>query len=273
MASPAGCSGYRCESPPCTEPCPTSVVPVHRPHLSTAWLPSVHPPGRPGRRGRSARGAAASGLTERSDCRHHASHVATLCHRLVRRRLNTLLPPDLPKSLPQLLTETLSSKDPRSHPSSPIPPSTPPPPARHLSLFELVAEREDGPIESVAWRPRPGSELPNTTCGGSSLHEGSVRRRGGRLRKWGEPSLIWHSLQPGYTAPFRATRLACGHPAPNRQEPRLHPDHLVRDPKVLGHTPRAGETLRQRPPRPPIRRRPPRRPRATRGARSSASRS
>ena len=181
MASPAGCSGYRCESPPCTEPCPTSVVPVHRPHLSTAWLPSVHPPGRPGRRGRSARGAAASGLTERSDCRHHASHVATLCHRLVRRRLNTLLPPDLPKSLPQLLTETLSSKDPRSHPSSPIPPSTPP--ARHLSLFELVAEREDGPIESVAWRPRPGSELPNTTCGGSSLHEGSVRRRGGRLRK------------------------------------------------------------------------------------------
>ena len=86
MASPAGCSGYRCESPPCTEPCPTSVVPVHRPHLSTAWLPSVHPPGRPGRRGRSARGAAASGLT-------------------------------------------------------------------------------------------------NTTCGGSSLHEGSVRRRGGRLRK------------------------------------------------------------------------------------------
>ena len=127
MASPAGCSGYRCESPPCTEPCPTSVVPVHRPHLSTAWLPSVHPPGRPGRRGRSARGAAASGLTERSDCRHHASHVATLCHRLVRRRLNTLLPPDLPKSLPQLLTDTLSSKDPRSHPSSPIPPSTPPP--------------------------------------------------------------------------------------------------------------------------------------------------
>ena len=126
MASPAGCSGYRCESPPCTEPCPTSVVPVHRPHLSTAWLPSVHPPGRPGRRGRSARGAAASGLTERSDCRHHASHVATLCHRLVRRRLNTLFPPDLPKSLPQLLTGTLSSKDPRSHPSSPIPPSTPP---------------------------------------------------------------------------------------------------------------------------------------------------
>ena len=173
VASPAGCSGYRCESPPCTEPCSTSVVPVHRPHLSTAWLPSLHPPGRPGRRGRSARGAAASGLTERSDCRHHASHVATLCHRLVRRRLNTLLPPDLPKSLPQLLTETLSSKDPRSHPSSPIPP----PPARHLSLFELVAEREDGPIESGRRRTCPRSSWSSrsfSSRAASSLQMASI---------------------------------------------------------------------------------------------------
>ena len=150
---------------------------LYRPHLSTAWLPSVHPPGRPGRRGR-ARGAAASGLTERSDCRHHASHGDS--HRLVRRRLNTLLPPDLPTFLsysPRLYRQRIEV--------TPLltDPALNPPPARHLSLFELVAEREDGPIESVAWRPRPGSELPNTTCGGSSLHEGSVRRRGGRLRK------------------------------------------------------------------------------------------
>ena len=179
MASPAGCSGYRCESPPCTEPCPTSVVPVHRPHLSTAWLPSVHPPGRPGRRGRSARGAAASGLTERSDCRHHASHVATLCHRLVRRRLNTLLPPDLPKSLPQLLTETLSSKDPRSHPSSPIPPPAsqllPPQPKRQPAP---QPQQQHGPPQLVlpAWYRVGTTQTLSPRC---RSHERCLQARGG----------------------------------------------------------------------------------------------
>ena len=66
MALPTGRSDCRLRSVPCTEPCSTSVVPVHRPHLSVARLSPVYSPHGEGSNGsRSVSGSVPPSLSSR----------------------------------------------------------------------------------------------------------------------------------------------------------------------------------------------------------------